>query len=257
MSCVKVTPQVQLRLESQNTADVFTTFTEWLAAMAMDDATITMKMWNTSNNFRATPAVQTAEIRTDKPDAPAAIGSLVNQTADGEYFFEATTVDLAAHTAGATFVRFGVIHDVSSVPNLGQADVTLQVAYRQCGALQAPWSGTLVATTSDNHFVPIGGWMPALGVTALEGTIVVTSLSGGLSIDLTYRTAVATPGLPGAWATSVLVTPITAAGESNTGEQAVAVTDRMWLQPGLRFWRNTGTFAQAEVSVVLGVRSSS
>ena len=58
MSCVKVIPQVQLRLESQNTADVFTTFTEWLAAMAMDDATITMKMWCTSNNFRATPAAR-------------------------------------------------------------------------------------------------------------------------------------------------------------------------------------------------------
>lgn len=257
MACVRVTPAVQKHLESVNATDSVTWFFDWMPAIAMDEAFAILKMWNTINNFRASLVVQTAAVRTDKPDAPTLIGSLVNQAADDEYFFTAAAIDLATLVAGKTYVRFGVAHDMSTGSSVGQSDVTLQLSYRQCGSLQAPWVGHLIATSSTNQFTPISGWLPAQSVLKVTGTIAFTSLTGALRIVLTYRTALATPELPDAWNTTGLGTPITTAGFTNTTELPVSLSDKMWVQIGVMYWLNSGTLGQADLMILLGIRSSS
>lgn len=254
MSCVRITPPVQLRLVSVNSSDSHVWYTDWMPAIAMDDATITMKFWSKSGNLRVAPAVQVAAVRTDKPDdSPTTIDTL-KTTAD-EYFYTAATVDIDGLTAGKTFVRFGVVYNSSS--GLGEGDVTLQVAYRQCGSLTTPWSGHLIAYTNNAHYIPISGWLPALGVDAIEATRSLGSLVGSLNFVLTYRTALATPDLPGEWGGTTLGGTVSANGESITGEVSVGVTDKMWIQFGLKYWSDNNAFCEGDVMVLLGIRSSS
>lgn len=257
MSCVTVLPAVQKHLVATSGTDSYEYFTDWMPAIAMDAATATLKLRNLAGYFRATPVVQTADVRTDIPNAPTLIGALANQAANGEFFISASTFDLATLTTGKTYVRFGVAFDVSTTPSLGQADVTLQVSYRQCGSLGKAWSGHVVARSTDACFVPIGGWLPAMGVVKLEGTIAISGLSGPLELLLAYRTAETSIESPDAWITTGMGSALTSAGETNTGELTPTTTGKMWIQPGLKYDLTSGTFGQADVTVLLGIRSSS
>ena len=139
---------------------------------------------------------------------------------------------------------------------MGQADVTVAFAVRQCGSLQPNVNVHLVATTSDSHVVPISGWMSTLGVVAVEGTFVITGVTGAISVKLTYRTATTSPEQPDAWNTTGLGSAYTSATEDNTGELTPTTTDKALIQFGLLF-STSSTFGQADVLVALGLRSSS
>ena len=254
MSCVKSVRPAQQHLVATSTTDTLVWFTDWMSAVALDDCVAVLKLANVSGNFRAQPAVQTAGVRGDKPDAGSVVGS--QQTTTGEYFYSVSDFDIDALTVAKTLVRFGVACDISSSPGLGQADVSLELALRQCGKLLAPWSGHLVATSSDDQFVPITEWLPALGVVAFQGTLVISSLTGSFRILLTYRTATASPELPGAWDPTGRGSAYTADGEVNTGELTPTTTGKMWIQLGIRYDLTSGTLGQADVAALIGVRAS-
>ena len=254
MSCVRVTPPVQMHLVATSSTDSHAWYTDWLAGIATDDATIIMKFWSKAGNLRVAPAVQTATIRTDKPDdTPTTISTL--KTTANDYFYPAATCDIDGITAGKAFYRLGVVYNSSS--GLGEGDVTIQMAYRQCGALTAPWSGHLIAYSDDPHYISISGWMPALGVEAVEAIRSLSSIVGSLKFVLTYRTAEVTTDLPGDWGAVTIGATISANGESTTGEQSVAVTDKMWIQFGLKYWSDNDAFCEGDVMTLLGIRSSS
>lgn len=257
MACVTVLPAIQKHLVATSGTDCVEYFSDWMPAIAMDAATAALKLRNVTGYFRATVVVQTAEVRTDIPNTPTLIGAITGQTVDGETFFSAATFDLATLTTGQTYVRFGVAYDVSTTPSFGQADVTLQVAFRQCGSLGKAWSGQLVARSSDACFVPIGAWQPAMGVVKLEGTIAISGLTGAFELSLAYRTAATSIESPDAWITTGMGSALTTADETNTGELTPTTTGKMWIQPGLKYDLASGTFGQADVTVLLGIRSSS
>lgn len=255
MSCVKLTPSVTQSLAATSTTVRYVWFTDWMPAMAMDAASGVLKVANLANSFRVKPAYQTATVRVDDPDAPnSSFGSEVSS--DSENFISEATFDLDNVTPGKTFIRFGVAVYLNTAPNNGTADVTLQMAYRQCGSLGAPWTGHLVATSTTEQFQPLTGWLPALGVVKVEATIIVGSTTGNFEVALAYRTALASPELPAAWA-DVTGTGEWTNGEQNSGEKTVSVTDKMWVQIGVRYnLTEAGSPGQADVAVMLGVRSS-
>jgi hypothetical protein len=223
-------------------------------AIAMDAAAAILKMANLAGNFRATPVVQTAAVRTDKPDSASGIGTLSNQAASGEYYFDAADFSLSALTAAKTFVRFGLLYDVSSVGQ-GQADVQLEVWYRQCGYLLAPVSVHVVATDAQLRYLPLSGWLPALGVVKVEGTIVISSLTDDLTAQLTFRTAETSPEDPDDWDDTGIGTPRSANIEENTGELTVNTNGKGLIQIGLMY-SSSGSFGQADIAVALGIRTS-
>jgi hypothetical protein len=254
MSCVKTTGPMQKRLRTTSTTPVIEWFTPWMPAIAMDAATAVLKMVNVAGNFRATPVVQTATVRTDKPSSASTIGALSGQTATDEYYFDEADFSLSALTAGKTFVRFGLLYDVSSVGQ-GQADVQLEVWFRQCGYLLPPVTVHVDATTADLRFIPLSGWLPTLGVVKVEGTIVITSLTDDLTAVLTYRTSDTSPEEADTWNQSGIGTPRSADIEENTGEQTVSTSNKALIQVGLMY-SSSGTFGQADIAVAIGIRTS-
>ena len=122
----------------------------------------------------------------------------------------------------------------------------------------AGWPGghSPVAVSTTSQFIPITVWMPALAVAKFVGTIVVSSLTGAFRMVLTYRTAQASPDQAGAWDPTGLGTPLTADGETNSGELTPTTTGKMWIQVGIKYELVSGsTPAQADVAVLVGVRS--
>jgi len=256
MACVRVTDPVQHHLITSAATDSIQYFTEWMPAIGMEDALATLKLANVSGGFRATVVVQTAAVRADKPDAPTLIGSIANQTSDDEFFFSAATVGIGTLVEGKAWVRFGVAYDVSSTPAVGQADVTLQLAIRQCGSMLAPWTGTLSTVTSEDGFVAITGWLPALAVVDFQATIVLSSKVGAIRLKLTYRTAETSPEAADTWDPTGLGNDLSADGETTQGALAPTTTGKMWIQLGIRFDLTSGTYAQADVAALIGIRSA-
>ncbi len=262
MSCVRVLPPVQKHLVTTSTTDVYEWFTEWMPAIGLDESTIVMKIAELTGNFRATPCVQTAMVRTDKPNAPVVLTGGPITSSVGTFFGTTTFpggVTIASTTAGQTFVRFGVMYDLSSAPSTGQADVTLQVTVKQCGRLLAPWSGHVVATTTNKVFQPITPWLAGLGAVEVEGTFVLNGLAN-IDLRLTYRTADTSPEDPNAWNATGVGTTYTGTTdiEDNDGEQSLTVSGAMWVQVGFWYTLTSGgtPFGQADVNILLGIRSS-
>jgi hypothetical protein len=154
MAIVNLTPEVQRALFATSTTPTYQ-WLDWMATIGMDDAFATLKLSNMVNNMRVVLATQVAEVRIDRPSAPVPLAGFTPHSADGDYYYSAGDIGVAALVAGQTFIRFGLSQTVSSAPNTGRADANLQVASRQLGRLIAPWSGHLVATTTTSQFVPI------------------------------------------------------------------------------------------------------
>lgn len=255
MSCSTLLPPVQLRLDSTTTTKKYTWFTGWMPCMAMDDASGTLKLVGVLGALRGQVAYQFAVTRTDKPSAPVAIGT--QQTADGEYFYSTTDFNIGAVAPGNSFVRFGVAHDLSAAPNQGVAEATLQVGIRQCGGHKGAWSGHLETLTTSSKFVPITGWFHTLSVVKIQIATILASLGGNAQVTLTYRTATASPELPGNWDATGLGSTLTANGEANSGELTPTTTGKMWIQFGLKYELSSGSsLGQVDVSVLPMLRHS-
>lgn len=252
MSCVETTTEARATVWAMSTTEVPHWLTEWMPAIGMDDATAVMKVSNVAGGVALRPVVQVAEVRPDKPSAAAAIGT--SKTTNDDFFFSASDFSLAAKTAGNTYVRFGVMVKISSAPGMGQADVCLQLALRQCGALLAPATAHLVATSATKQYLPITGFLPVLGVSKVELTAIVSSLLGGLEGMLTFRLASTSPEDPEAWDDTGIGSVFDADGESNDGEQTYTATGAMWVQFGFMYY-TAGGVGQADVTLLIGVRS--
>jgi hypothetical protein len=216
----------------------------------------TLKLSNMVNNMRVVLATQVAEVRIDRPSAPVPLAGFTPHSADGDYYYSAGDIGVAALVAGQTFIRFGLSQTVSSAPNTGRADANLQVASRQLGRLIAPWSGHLVATTTTSQFVPIARWMPAPSVVTFAGTYILTSVTGNFQMRLTYRTAATSPDNADAWASGF--GSFIPSGEDNTGELTPTTTGKMWIQLGVEYSLSAGTTpGNADLMVLVGIREAS
>lgn len=255
MSCVRLLPQVQHHLDAWSTTAVINWFTPWQAAVAMDAAAATMKIANTSGGISLQVYVQLAESRIDKPSAAIAVGT--GQTTDIEYYISAADFDLATVVPGNAFIRFGVGHKITGTPpTQGQADVTLEVTYQQCGMFLPAWANHLVAVSTTKQFIPISGWMPALGVVKIGGVVVATGRTGNIVAILTFRVAETSTELPDPW-DDTGIGSVFSNGEQNTDEIPVTTTGNMWVQIGVMYFLSSGTTpGNLDLSILLGIRSA-
>ncbi len=257
MSLLTLLPEVTISVSGNSTSQyVYYWLTSWIPCIAMDLALATLKLNNCAGNVQVTPVLQFAAVRPDKPSAPTTLAGLSPYTTDDEYLVTAASYDIATAAAGNTYVRFGVACKVSSAGQ-GVADVAFQPSYVQFGRLLAPWSGHLVATSTTSVFIPIGPWIPALGISAFEAAIVIGDKTGNFQLDVVYRSAATSPEEPDAWSAGILTAALSADGETNSGERTVTLTSKMWVQPGLVYKLSSGTtVGQADVTVLLGVRQA-
>ena len=168
-----------------------------------------------------------------------------------------TGFNLGTLTTGNTFMRFGIGHN-STTTGLGVADVALQIALRQQGMLLAAWSGHIRTDSgATDIFIPISGWMPGASVVKVEPTFSITSLIGNFQVLLTFRTSPTTPerDTTDAWDPTGLGSVLSTEQEVNQGELTVNTSGKMWIQFGLRVDTSGGSFAHADVAVMLGIRN--
>ncbi len=256
MQILTLLPEVTIAVTGNSTTDyVYYWLTGWMPCIAMDSALSTLKLMNCANNVQVMAAVQFAACRTDKPSVPTTVGSV--RSSDNEYLTSTTDYGIAASAAGNTFVRFGVACKVSAAGQ-GRADVAFQPSFVQLGKLLPPWTGHLVAQGGTKVFIPISAWLPAIGVVKVEATITIGDLTNNLQVNLTTRTALASPEAPDAWDVTGLLTPLAGNGETNSTEVTVAsAPGKAWIQFGLWFNQSTGTnVGQCDITVLLGVRQA-
>lgn len=260
MAIRTILPEVNQVVFATSNNYVYFWLTRYISCMAMDAAQATIKVTNIAgSNLQITPFVQFAEVRPDKPRAPAGIPTVTPTiiSTNTENVVTAANYAMAAAAAGNTYVRFGVGAKVSS-GSFGQADVAFQLSFLQLGLLLAPWTGHLIATSTTALYIPIGPWMPALNITAFEATTIISNLTGLAVVDLVYRTADTSPEEPNAWSAGISpLGALSANGQTNSGEATVSLTGKMWVQPGLVYKLSSGTTAgQMDITVLLGVREA-
>jgi hypothetical protein len=229
--------------------------TEWIPCVGLDKLRTLLLIRALTNQFQAQPAIQTATVRTDKPDAWALLDSMsaVDKCA-GE-------LDLANTLAQKMYVRFGAGYNLSGGTTLSEADVRLVLAYNACGSILGTVTMDLVAPDTSTYHVPIAAWMSPQAAAKFRAGIVVTGATNGFKHKLTFRGATIEPAsVTLAWGTDALDSFVTGDTERNSGDLAfpttgaASIATKMWVQPGIGY-SGSGAGAQATVTVVIGVRS--
>lgn len=258
MAIITVLPEVNVAVSATSSTYVYFWLTRYISCMAMDAVQSTIKVANLSGNLQITPFVQLAAVRPDKPSAPAGVPAVTPTviSTTSENIIPAADYAMSGLAPGYTYARFGVGCKVSS-GSQGTADLAFQLSFLQLGMLLAPWTGHLVASSTTPVFVPISAWMPALGITAFEATMVIGDLTGLCIVDLVYRTAEKSIENPDAWSAGILNAALSANGETNSLERSVTLTGKMWVQAGLVYKLTSGsTVGQMDINVLLGVRQA-
>lgn len=207
--------------------------------------------FTTDTTFNSTFAYQTATTRTDKPDAPATVGS--GQTNTGELCSDIITPDFS----GVAFVRFGLAYKIAS-GTIGQADVSYQLTYESCGRVVGTQQLSPVTSSTANSFLPLTGWLPALQAEVMKAVVVMTGKTGNFRCRLSYRTATTSPESPGSWNADVAGTSyMDTDGSYNTDEVSMSVSAAMWVQVGLQFnSTSAGVFSTANLTIATMVQKA-
>ena len=256
MPCGKEIGPTQRRLTALSNANVVEWFGGWRPCIGLDEVMFVLKAAQASSDyFNAQVVIQVAKVRTDLPEAPALKGSLQTPTS-GKFEYNTGVLDVSGDTAGMMFIRFGVAYKYTTGQSQSSADVTLDVAYTQCGDMVGSSSHQLSTTTVEDQYVAITGWLTGILAAEVKAAFVCNSLTGYFRYRLAYRTAATSQEAPSAWtAVTDTNTPYTA-GEVNTGDLPVTLGSNMWIQFAILYDLSEAGTGQASVSVAIGVRRS-
>ncbi len=249
MACVSKFGPAQHTLSTLTTTLSYTWYTGWVPCVGMDTVKAVIRVRNVVGNFQAQPAFQVASVRTDMPDAPVAVGSPMGagESCTGE-------ANVSTDTDDKMFIRFGVAHGLSSGSALGSADVEFEVGSVACGRIVGTSTQTLVTTSTSSVVYPIGGFLPALEVAKWKLGAVISGLTGNAQWRLCWRSATTSMEVPNAWTTTESYRS-TSNTVVNTGEVATAITNDMYVQPGIELSLSSGsTPAQLTITTTLGAR---
>jgi hypothetical protein len=159
MACGGTTGSVQKRLVALSAVQAIEWFTGWVSCIGMDSIMpILIARAASSNFFEAQIVMQVAKVRTDAPDVPLLKGAPqlpVNAKID----YNPGVLNIAADTAGAMFVRFGVAYRFPPGQAQCAADVEMAVAYVQCGDLVGSGTWQLNSTTPNAQQQIISDWI--------------------------------------------------------------------------------------------------
>lgn len=236
MPCGKIIGEDTRSLNATTADERYEWYTSWLSATGMDEIKTVLKLRNLNGNFQCKHAIQVAPVRTDKPDAPEALGSYVttnSEACSGLY-------DLSGTINDQYFIRFGVMYNLSS-GTFGRGDVTYQCSYAQCGQVLGATSVQLETSSTTEKYQVLTGWLPAIMAKKVMLAVVCASRSGNIQWRAAYRTATTSPEIPSAWSTTFDANGYRADGEFNTGEITPTVANEMWVQFGLQYNLSSGS----------------
>ena len=261
MACGKMGRSVTKRLSTLTSTEIFEPYTDWMLGIGVDSVQMVLKRKNLQTSggaaFNVKPAIQTAEVRPDNPDAFQDIANGGTYTGAGED--NTTVMTVSSYTGVHLWVRFGVTYYLSggTPPVSGQADVELQCAWTSCGSLVGTMSQELQAyNTTTNSFVAITGWVPAVDADKVFAVFSIAGLSGSFNCQLAYRAAATSIQSPGSW--NLLGSAKTSNGETATAEIALTLGSYMFVQFGLAFNQSTANqvTGQATVATAVAVRKT-
>jgi hypothetical protein len=228
-------------------------FTPFVPCIGVDAIIAVWKQRNAGANFRGVPVYQCAAVRMDKPGAVQSLTGVNAQAGNGEW--PTGSVTISSVTVNNFFIRFGMEFDVSSGTAPQEADVTLQIAYDQCGRVLGSRSLDLSTVTLSDASIPITGWVPAIHANAVMAAVIAKSLSGNVQYRLTYRTASTSIEDASAWSTTFDSYRTTAEWNSTTG-LTLSLGTNMWVQFGIQYSNSAvPSLGQATIDVVTGIRS--
>jgi hypothetical protein len=237
-------------LTAYSTTEIFYPLTEWVPAMGIDKCTC---VWRNSAVAALSTRVgyQTAEVRTDKPDAWAAIGT--TQTTDNTGFCTTSTT-ISSGTASKYWVRFGAAY--KSTGSFGEGDYSLQVSLDDWGT---PIGTKTFQATSENNtsqyeaFTP---WIPAQFADKVKMAIVASGFSN-LTAQPAYQTATTLTDTADVWTTFDAAT--IADDEWCTGDETLTLTGKMWVRFGVEFHRTgvvAGTRGEGQITISTCIRTT-
>lgn len=230
--------------------------TPWVPCVGLDNIRALLLLRALSGNFQCRLAIQTAEVRTDKPNAWVLLDQMT--TADRC----SGTLDISANTAGNMYVRFGVAYNLSSGTDYGAAEVQLLVSYSACGTIYGSTTLQLLSPDTNTYYAPLWDWIPIEEVPKFRFGVIQSGTDNGFKAEITYRTATIEPeGVTVAWGTVVLDAFVTGDDERCTGDLTLptastgSVAGKMWVQPGIGY-SSSGGGANGTVTVIIGGRTS-
>jgi hypothetical protein len=243
---------------TSSTTEVFVPMTRWFpkAGLSEVDFSVDLLAVDGDADAEVMPGAQTAAVRTDNPDSPAAISGSYVSTAGPHHFS-----DTLAATSKA-FVRFGMMYRLKTGES-GQAAIQagLSVAGQQCGRLLParaidvqPW----IANTDQNTFA-ISDWIPTVGLSkVLAAFMVLDNANNGLEYQLIVRTC-NNVGEPNSWqlAEGSWTNPSTGNSERHTGELSVPaganLSSNHRLQVGVAVRKTGSNNPRATIRVLGGL----
>ncbi len=252
MACVTLTPEVWKRLSTSSNLDRFEWFTDWMPAVGMDKAQFVMKSKAGvgAQNLIVQPAIQTAVVRTNLPDAPATCGQ-TSKTGDGEAVSALT--DISGSTASKYFVRFGMAYKAAAAGE-ASADVSLQVCAETFGKIVATKTVSLISPDDSIYYQPVTDWMPTAMFSKLKAVFVLQNASGDFRCALGWQFASTSVEQPGSWSNTGTWYDSTNP-ERCTGEvSAIPGANEMWGRAGIAFKSNTDSITQATVTASVAIR---
>lgn len=256
MSCVTVLPSVELSLHTYTTTVQHVPTTDWVPALGVDAAAVALNLRNLTGQFGGRPYYETADVSTDKPNAPTDFSAAVASSAGYTNYRQTLSI------TSSFWVRFGAAHANASGTTLGTAEVGLQVTLQSCSRMfgTAQFSihpGTV--SSSDINVFTATNWEPAVGLAKLMAAItVMNNASTYLEYQLYMRTAL-DQRAPNGWVAmegGTWTNPSTANTERNTTALSVPaganITDNVWFQLGVAFRKKSGAGGnpQADIAIV-------
>lgn len=248
MACGQLSSEIQKHLVSTTSTGVFEWLTDWVPAIGLDSVRATIKHKAVNGNFQTKFAIQTADVRTNNPNSPATLEQSWTAGA-GERC--TGNVDLSSYTNDALFVRLGVSYAASS--GVGEADVSLQVAYDACGQMVGTVSSEVLAPDANDSYLPVTGWIPAIHVGKVMAALVVAGGGPNFRTRLAVQTATTSVESPGAW-TTTFDTWRSGDQEVNTGELTPSIASAMWVRIGVQYTCSSGTNLRSFITCAVGIR---
>ena len=204
-------------------------------------------------NFKL--SIQTADVRTDKPDAWTDLGSAYQDGGEDN----TDVIDVSATTVGKMWYRLGVAYYLSGgTPSSGDAELELTTASVSCGTVLGTRTSDLVTfNTTVDAFTAVTDWALVTDSDKVCAGFTLSAVQGNFQCKLVYRTASTSTQIPGAWtAISGLSTYLNANGESSTGEKTLTLGATMYVQFGLAYSQSSSgsTPGAATVTTTVAVR---
>jgi len=227
---------------SSSSVSRFEWYTGWLTATGIDTVRAVLKIQNADASFfKARLAYQTANVRTNKPNAPTGTGTWY--TDDGENC--PNDYDVSTPTSSAFFVRFGVEYQLSEGSTPEGADVSLQVSYGAKGQVVGSASQEVLAPDTVYKYLPLCDWVPALSAAKYKVAYVVSDAHANFTTRIAYQTAATSVEAPDGWTTG----GVEGADDREVcNEVTISTSNKMWVRFAVAYKCSTGTNLAANIS---------